>query len=172
MGSDSSPPHLGSERHQPSESVDAQVFLRKCHQCLRVQVKLQEEIAETREENKSLSQQLRKAKTKADGLEKEVEQLKKALLEKTLALGWAEREVKIYKRQALDWHECYHMKDQNTENSIKKANELQQQLTQFQSANVVLQQQLVDVETKAAQEQMVSGGAFTCEADKVEKEVR
>ncbi|CAM9398196.1 unnamed protein product [Bubo scandiacus] len=172
VGSDSSPSHLSPGRHQPSERVDGQVFLEECHQCLRGQEKLHEDMAEMREENKSLSQQLSKAERKADGLEKEVDQLKSALLEKTSALDWTERELQKAKRQTLDWYGLCLLKDQKRADAIKKAEELQQQLAQLQSENVLLRQQLGDAQNKTAQERMVSGGASTCEADKVEKEVR
>ena len=64
------------------------------------------------------------------------------------------------------------LKEQKTEDAIKKAEELQQQLAQLQSENVLLRQQLGDAQNNSCLEQMVSGGASTCEADKVEKEVR
>ncbi|XP_074749358.1 uncharacterized protein LOC141954092 [Strix uralensis] len=154
VGSDSSPSHLSPGTHQPSERVDGQVFLRECHQCLRVQGKLHEDMAEMREENESLSRQLSKAERKADGLEKEVEQLKNALLEQTSALDWTERELQESKRQTLDWYGACLLKEQKREDAIKKAEELQHQLAQLQSENVLLRQQLGDAQNNSCLEQM------------------
>ncbi|CAM9756661.1 unnamed protein product, partial [Bubo scandiacus] len=171
VGSDSSPSHLSPGRHQPSERVDAQVFLRECHQCLRVQEKLHEDIAEMREENESLSRQLSKAERKADGLEKEVDQLKSALLEKTSALDWTERELRKAKRQTLDWYGVCLLKHQKRADAIKKAEELQQQLAQLQSENFLLRQQLGDAQNKTAQERMRTEAQLQGElADAVRKQ--
>ncbi|CAM9756732.1 unnamed protein product, partial [Bubo scandiacus] len=171
VGSDSSPSHLSPGRHQPSERVDAQVFLRECHQCLRGQEKLYEDIAEMREENESLSRQLSKAERKADGLEKEVDQLKSALLEKTSALDWTERQLRKAKRQTLDWYGVCLLKHQKRADAIKKAEELQQQLAQLQSENFLLRQQLGDAQNKTAQERMRTEAQLQGElADAVRKQ--
>ncbi|XP_074746075.1 uncharacterized protein LOC141952501 [Strix uralensis] len=171
VGSDSSPSHLSPGRHEPSERVDGQVFQRECHQCLRVQEKLHEDIAEMREGNKSLSRQLSKAERKADELEKEVEQLKSALLEKTSALDWTERELQKAKRQTLDWCGVCLLKDQKRADATKKAEELQQQVAQLQSENFLLRQQLGDAQNNNCLEQMRTEARLQGElADAVRKQ--
>ncbi|KAK4809734.1 hypothetical protein QYF61_007102 [Mycteria americana] len=168
-GTDSSSSHLNPGSHWTSESVDTQVFQRVYEKWLEVQQKINEDIADMQETNKSLSQQLSKAERKASRLEKEVEPLKKALWEKTLALDMTERELRHARRQAKERHALHLEKDQERKDAIKKAEGLQEQLAQLRSENLLLHQQLGDVQNKTTQEQMVSD-AFTCEADKVEKE--
>ncbi|XP_074781239.1 uncharacterized protein LOC141969407 [Athene noctua] len=170
VGSDSSPSHLSPGTHQPSESVQAQVCLTECHQCLRVQGQLCEENAQMREEIKSLSRQLSKSERKADGLEKEVDQLKKALLEKTSALEKAESELQQTKRETVDWYGLYLKNDQKREDVTKKAEELQEQLAELQSENFLLRQ-MGDAQNKAAQERMRTEAQLQGElADAVRKQ--
>jgi len=128
-------------------------------------------ISEVLETNKSLCQQLSKAKRKAGRLEEEVEQLKETLQEKTLALDRVERELHEARRQAKEQHALPPKSTQERKDAIKQAEGLQEQLAQLQSENVFLRQQLGEVRNKTTQEQKVSD-AFTCEAEKVEKEVR
>ncbi|XP_074704051.1 coiled-coil domain-containing protein 144A-like [Strix aluco] len=135
-------------------------------------------MAEMREENKSLSRQLSKAERKADGLEKEVEQLKNALLEKTSALDQTERELQESKRQtlhwcglSLEWYGVCLLKEQKTEDAIKKAEELQHQLAQLQSENFLLRQQLGDAQNNNLPEQMRTEAQLQGElADAVRKQ--
>jgi len=144
-----------------------QEILRACD----VRLTVPAHISEVLETNKSLCQQLDKAKRKAGRLEQEVEQLKETLREKTLALDRAERELHQARRQAKEQHALPPKNAQERKDAIKQAEELQEQLSQLQSENVFLRQQLGEVRNKAAQEHKVSD-AFICEADKVEKEVR
>ncbi|KAM6236740.1 ankyrin repeat domain-containing protein 26-like [Spheniscus humboldti] len=154
-GSDSSSSHLSPESCQTSESVDVEVCQRACEQWLRVQEKVNEDIVEMQEINKSLSQQLSEAESKASRLQKEVEQLKETLWAKTLALDMAERELGQARRQAKEQHALHLAKDQERKDAIKKAKGLQEQLAQLQSENLSLRQQLGDVQNKIAQERRV-----------------
>ncbi|XP_075376733.1 ankyrin repeat domain-containing protein 26-like [Mycteria americana] len=153
-GTDSSSSHLNPGSHWTSESVNVQKFLRECDEWLSVH----ERMSQVLETNKSLSQQLSKAERKASRLEKEVEQLKKALWEKTLALDMTERELRHARRQAKERHALHLEKDQERKDAIKKAEGLQEQLAQLQSENLLLHQQLGDVQNKTTQEQMRTVG--------------
>ncbi|KAM7084054.1 uncharacterized protein J5F26_013542 isoform 2-T2 [Ciconia maguari] len=157
-GSDSSSSHPSPGSHWTSESVDTQVFQRAYEKWLQVQQKVNEDIADMQETNKSLSQELSKAERKASRLEKEVEPLKKALWEKTLALDMAERELCHARRQAKDRHALHLEKDQERKDAIKKAEGLQEQLAQLRSENLLLHQQLGYVQNKTTQEQMRTVG--------------
>ncbi|XP_075376747.1 putative coiled-coil domain-containing protein 144C [Mycteria americana] len=157
-GTDSSSSHLNPGSHWTSESVDTQVFQRVYEKWLEVQQKINEDIADMQETNKSLSQQLSKAERKASRLEKEVEPLKKALWEKTLALDMTERELRHARRQAKERHALHLEKDQERKDAIKKAEGLQEQLAQLRSENLLLHQQLGDVQNKTTQEQMRTVG--------------
>ncbi|KAM6075333.1 uncharacterized protein VSU04_005405 isoform 2-T2 [Chlamydotis macqueenii] len=117
------------------------------------QLIVDEHMSEVLDTNKSLSQQLSKGKRKARRLEKEVEELKKALHEKTLALDMMERKLHQAKRQAKEQHALQLKKDQERKDAIKKAEDLQEQLAQLQNGNLSLHQQLGDVQ-KITQEQM------------------
>ncbi|GAB0198661.1 ankyrin repeat domain-containing protein 26-like [Grus japonensis] len=85
---------------------------------------------EATEEIKSFGgEKLRKAERKTSGLEKQVDNLKETLSEKTLALEMRERELNQAQNQANE-------------------------LAQLQSENLLLRQQLEDMKNKTAQEQM------------------
>ncbi|XP_064326143.1 putative coiled-coil domain-containing protein 144C [Phalacrocorax carbo] len=169
-GLDSSLSHLSPGSHQTSENVDVQMCLRAYEQWLRVQEKVNEDIVEMQETNKSLSQQLSKAERKARRLEKEVEQLKKALWEKALALDMTERELRQAQKQAKERHALHLEKDQERKDAVKKAEGLQEQLAQLQSENHLLRQQLGDV-NKSTQIRMRTVGQLHRElADACQKQ--
>ncbi|XP_064326649.1 putative coiled-coil domain-containing protein 144C [Phalacrocorax carbo] len=165
-GLDSSLSHPSPGSHQTSENVDVQMLIRKCEQWLREH----ERISQVLQDNKSLSQQLSKAERKARRLEKEVEQLKKALWEKALALDMTERELRQAQKQAKERHALHLEKDQERKDAVKKAEGLQEQLAQLQSENHLLRQQLGDV-NKSTQIRMRTVGQLHRElADACQKQ--
>ncbi|XP_035176591.1 ankyrin repeat domain-containing protein 26-like [Oxyura jamaicensis] len=155
------------EIHQSSESAAEQMLQREREQWLRLQEKLYREISEMQESNKSLSQQLSKAEGKASRLEKEVEQLKEMLQEKTLFLKTTERVLQQVRKQAKKCHGLCSQKPQVKKEAAENQ-VLQEQLAQLQSKNLSLCQQLEDMQKKTIQERMVSD-VLKCKTDKVGK---
>eukprot|EP00075_Anas_platyrhynchos_P020779 XP_027310032.1 ankyrin repeat domain-containing protein 26-like isoform X2 [Anas platyrhynchos] len=142
-------PSLGI--HQTSKSASEQMFQRKREQWQCLQDKLYRDISEMQESNKSLSQQLSKAERKASRLEKEVEQLKVLLQEKTLFLQSAEKTIEDVRKQAKKYHALRPQKAQLKKEAAEKE-VLQEQLSQLQKTNLSLCQQLEGMRNKAIQE--------------------
>ncbi|KFQ58337.1 Ankyrin repeat domain-containing protein 26, partial [Pelecanus crispus] len=136
------------ERHQSSKSDVERTFQRERDEWLRLQDKLHYDLSDVRETNKSLSQQLSKAESKANGLENELHQLKQMLREKTLLLEMTQKELSQAQCQAK---ECDHArqleKDQVSKLTIKQES-MQERLAQLQSENLLLRQQLEDMQNK------------------------
>lgn len=153
-----------SLRHQTSKSAAEQMFQRERELCL--QEKLYRDISEMQESNKSLSQQLSKAERKASRLEKEVEQLKVLLQEKTLFLQSAEKTIEDVRKQAKKYHALRPQKAQLKKEAAEKE-VLQEQLSQLQKTNLSLCQQLEGMRNKAIQETV--SNVLKCKTDKVGK---
>ncbi|NXW92967.1 ANR26 protein, partial [Alopecoenas beccarii] len=122
--------------------------VRERDELLRLQDKLHHDLADVRETNKSLSQQLSKAESKANSLENEHHQLKHTLREKTLLLEMTQKELSQAQCQAK---ECDHArqleKDQVSKFMIKQES-MQERLAHLQSENLLLRQQLEDMQNK------------------------
>ncbi|NWR39120.1 ANR26 protein, partial [Tachuris rubrigastra] len=136
------------ERHQSSKSDVERTFQRERDEWLRLQDKLHHDLSDVRETNKSLSQQLSKAESKANGLENEVHQLKQMLREKTLLLEMTQKELSQAQCQAKEYDHARQLeKDQVSKLTIKQES-MQERLAQLQSENLLLRQQLEDVQNK------------------------
>ncbi|XP_064512136.1 ankyrin repeat domain-containing protein 26 isoform X10 [Pseudopipra pipra] len=136
------------ERHQSSKSDVERTFQRERDEWLRLQDKLHHDLSDVRETNKSLSQQLSKAESKANGLENELHQLKQMLREKILLLEMTQKELSQAQCQAKEYDHARHLeKDQVSKLTIKQES-MQERLAQLQSENLLLRQQLEDVQNK------------------------
>ncbi|NWX97687.1 ANR26 protein, partial [Nothoprocta ornata] len=136
------------ERHQASRNDIERAFQRERDEWLRLQDKLHHDLSEARETSQSLSQQLRKAESKASNQENEIHQLKETLREKTLLLEMTQKELSQAQCQVK---ECDHArqleKDQVSKYMIRQES-LQERLAQLQSENLLLRQQLEDMQNK------------------------
>ncbi|NWQ64570.1 ANR26 protein, partial [Neopipo cinnamomea] len=136
------------ERHQSSKSDVERTFQRERDEWLRLQDKLHHDLSDVRENNKSLSQQLSKAESKANGLENELHQLKQILREKILLLEMTQKELSQAQCQAKEYDHARQLeKDQVSKLTIKQES-MQERLAQLQSENLLLRQQLEDVQNK------------------------
>ncbi|XP_032544555.1 ankyrin repeat domain-containing protein 26 isoform X2 [Chiroxiphia lanceolata] len=136
------------ERHQSSKSDVERTFQRERDEWLRLQDKLHHDLSDVRETNKSLSQQLSKAESKANGLENELHQLKQMLREKILLLEMTQKELSQAQCQAKEYDHARQLeKDQVSKLTIKQES-MQERLAQLQSENLLLRQQLEDVQNK------------------------
>ncbi|NWU17540.1 ANR26 protein, partial [Cephalopterus ornatus] len=136
------------ERHQSSKSDVERTFQRERDEWLRLQDKLHHDLSDVRETSKSLSQQLSKAESKANGLENELHQLKQMLREKILLLEMTQKELSQAQCQAKEYDRARQLeKDQVSKLTIKQES-MQERLAQLQSENLLLRQQLEDVQNK------------------------
>ncbi|NXP37174.1 ANR26 protein, partial [Leiothrix lutea] len=136
------------ERHQSSKSDVERTLQRERDEWLRLQDKLHHDLSDVREANKSLSQQLSKAESKANGLENELHQLRQTLREKTLLLEMTQKELSQTQCQAKEYDHARQLeKDQVNKLTIKQES-MQERLAQLQSENLLLRQQLEDLQNK------------------------
>ncbi|NWT55540.1 ANR26 protein, partial [Erythrocercus mccallii] len=136
------------ERHQSSKSDVERTFQRERDEWLRLQDKLQHDLSDVQEANKSLSQQLSKAESKANSLENELHQLRQTLREKTLLLEMTQKELSQTQCQAKEYDHARQLeKDQVNKLTIKQES-MQERLAQLQSENLLLRQQLEDLQNK------------------------
>ncbi|NXB98827.1 ANR26 protein, partial [Orthonyx spaldingii] len=136
------------ERHQSSKTDVERTFQRERDEWLRLQDKLHHDLTDVQEANKSLSQQLSKAESKANSLENELYQLRQTFREKTLLLEMTQKELSQTQCQAKEYDHARQLeKDQVNKLTIKQES-MQERLAQLQSENLLLRQQLEDLQNK------------------------
>ncbi|XP_035177689.1 ankyrin repeat domain-containing protein 26-like isoform X8 [Oxyura jamaicensis] len=136
------------ERHQTSKSDVERTFQRERDEWLRLQDKLHHDLSDVRETNKSLSQQLSKAESKANTLENELHQLKQTLREKTLLLEMTQKELSQAQCQAKESDHARQLEKDQVSKFMIKQESMQERLAQLQSENLLLRQQLEDMQNK------------------------
>ncbi|KAM6320946.1 ankyrin repeat domain-containing protein 26 [Aegotheles albertisi] len=136
------------ERHQSSKSDVERTFQRERDEWLRLQDKLHHDLSAVQETNKSLSQQLSKAESKANGLENELHQLKQTLREKTLVLEMTQKELSQAQCQAKEYDHARQLEKDQVSKLMIKQESMQERLAQLQSENLLLHQQLEDMQNK------------------------
>ncbi|XP_054136306.1 ankyrin repeat domain-containing protein 26-like isoform X6 [Melozone crissalis] len=136
------------ERQQSSRSDVERAFQRDRDEWLRLQDKLHHDLADVREANKSLSQQLSKAESKANSLENELHQLRQTLREKTLLLEMTQKELSQSQCQAKENDHARQLEKDQVNKLIIKQESMQERLAQLQSENLLLRQQLEDLQNK------------------------
>nr|XP_021409173.1 ankyrin repeat domain-containing protein 26 isoform X7 [Lonchura striata domestica] len=136
------------ERHQSSRSDVERTFQRERDEWLRLQDKLHHDFSDVREANKSLSQQLSNAESKANGLENELHQLRQTLREKTLLLEMTQKELSQTQCQAKECDHARQLEKDQVSKLLIKQESMQERLAQLQSENLLLRQQLEDLQNK------------------------
>ncbi|NWW41077.1 ANR26 protein, partial [Panurus biarmicus] len=136
------------ERHQSSKNDVERTFQRERDEWLRLQDKLHHDLSDVREANKSLSQQLTKAESKANSLENELHQLRQTLREKTLLLEMTQKELSQTQCQAKEYDRARQLEKDQVNKLVIKQESMQERLAQLQSENVLLRQQLEDLHNK------------------------
>ncbi|XP_055554197.1 ankyrin repeat domain-containing protein 26-like isoform X2 [Falco cherrug] len=136
------------ERHWSSEKDAEQRFHRERDEWHRLQGKLHHDLSDTQETNKSLSQQLCKAESKANRLENELHQLEQTLREKTLLVEMTQKELSQAQRQAKECDRAQQLEKDPVSELVIKQESLQERLAQLQSENLFLRQQLEDAQSK------------------------
>ncbi|XP_048663538.1 ankyrin repeat domain-containing protein 26 isoform X7 [Marmota marmota marmota] len=124
-------------------------FQRSRDECFRLQDKMNFSISNLKDNNEILSQQLSKAERKFNSLEIELHHTKDALREKTLVLEQVQRDLNQTQGQMKEI-ECMYQNEQCKVNKyVGKQESLEERLSQLQSENTLLRQQLDDAQNKA-----------------------
>ncbi|NXA75949.1 ANR26 protein, partial [Thryothorus ludovicianus] len=136
------------ERHQSSKSDVERAFQRERDEWLRSQDKLQHDLSDVREANKSLSQQLSRAESKGNSLENELHQSRQMLREKTMLLEMTQKELSQAQCQAKEYDHARQLEKDQVNKLVIKQESMQERLAQLQSENLLLRQQLEDLQNK------------------------
>uniref|UniRef100_UPI001659562F ankyrin repeat domain-containing protein 26-like n=1 Tax=Halichoerus grypus TaxID=9711 RepID=UPI001659562F len=130
-------------------------FQRAKDEWFRLQDKLNSDVSNLKENNELLSQNLSKAESKFNTLEIELHHTRDALREKTLVLECVQRDLSQTQCQKKEMEHMYQNEQDQVNKYIGKQESLVERLSQLQSENMLLQQQLDDAHNKAASKENV-----------------
>ncbi|XP_039076422.1 ankyrin repeat domain-containing protein 26 isoform X2 [Hyaena hyaena] len=114
-----------------------------------LQAKMNFDMSSLKDNNEILSQQLAQVETKFNSLEIEFHHTKEALREKTLALERVQRDLSQIECQKKEIEHMYQNEQSKVNKYIGKQESLEERLSQLQSENMLLRQQLDDAYNKA-----------------------
>ncbi|XP_064447811.1 ankyrin repeat domain-containing protein 26-like [Mirounga angustirostris] len=130
-------------------------FQRTKDEWFRLQDKLNFDVSNLKENNELLSQNLSKAESEFNTLEIELHHTRDALREKTLVLECVQRDLSQTQCQQKEMEHMYQNEQDQVNKYIGKQESLVERLSQLQSENMLLQQQLDDAHNKAASKENV-----------------
>ncbi|XP_036906942.1 ankyrin repeat domain-containing protein 26 isoform X2 [Sturnira hondurensis] len=115
----------------------------------RLRDKMNCDMSDLEDRNEILSQQLSKAESKFNSLEIELHHTRDALRERTLVLEGVQRDLSQTQCQKKEIEHMYQKEQGKVNKYIGKQGSLEERLSQLQSENVLLRQQLDDAHNKA-----------------------
>ncbi|XP_028350777.1 ankyrin repeat domain-containing protein 26 isoform X2 [Physeter macrocephalus] len=124
-------------------------FQRARDEWLRLQDKMNFDVSNLNDNNEMLSQQLSKAESKFNSLETKLHHTRDALREKTLVLERVQRDLSQTQCQKKEIEQMYQSEQGKVNKYIGKQESLEERLSQLQSENMLLRQQLDDAQNKA-----------------------
>lgn len=124
-------------------------FQRARDEWFRLQDKMNFDVSNLKDNNEILSQQLSKAESKFNSLEIELHHTRDALREKILTLESVQRDLSQTQCQMKEIEHMYQSEQGKVNKYIGKQESLQERLSQLQSENMLLRQQLDDAHNKA-----------------------
>lgn len=124
-------------------------FQRAKDEWFRLQDKINFDVSNLKDNNETLSQQLSKAESKFNSLEIELHHMRDALREKTLVLELVQRDLSHIQCRNKEIEQMYQNEQGKVSKYIGKQESLEERLSQLQSENTLLQQQLDDAQNKA-----------------------
>ncbi|XP_029093602.1 ankyrin repeat domain-containing protein 26 isoform X2 [Monodon monoceros] len=124
-------------------------FQRARDEWLRLQDKMNFDVSNLKDNNEMLSQQLSKAESKFNSLETKLHHTRDALREKTLMLEHVQRDLSQAQCQKKEIEHMYQSEQGKVNKYIGKQESLEERLSQLQSENMLLRQQLDDAQNKA-----------------------
>uniref|UniRef100_A0A7N5JQX3 CCDC144C-like coiled-coil domain-containing protein n=1 Tax=Ailuropoda melanoleuca TaxID=9646 RepID=A0A7N5JQX3_AILME len=130
-------------------------FQRAKDEWVRVQEKLNFDVSNLKDNNELLSQNLSKTEGQLNTLEIELHHTRDALREKTLVLERVQGELSHTQCQKKEIEHMYRNEQDKVNKYIGKQESLEERLSQLQSENTLLQQQLDDAYNKAASKEKI-----------------
>ncbi|XP_023596346.1 ankyrin repeat domain-containing protein 26 isoform X9 [Trichechus manatus latirostris] len=124
-------------------------FQRARDEWFRLQDKMNFDLSNLKDSNETLSQQLSKTESKFNSLEIELHHTKDALREKTLVLERVQRDLSQTQCQMKEIEHMYQNEQGKVSKYIGKQESVEERLSQLQSENMLLRQQLDDAHSKA-----------------------
>ncbi|XP_073085658.1 ankyrin repeat domain-containing protein 26 isoform X5 [Manis javanica] len=124
-------------------------FQRAKDEWFRLQDKINFDVSNLKDNNETLSQQLSKAESKFNSLEIELHHMRDALREKTLVLELVQRDLSHIQCRNKEIEQMYQNEQGKVSKYIGKQESLEERLSQLQSENTLLRQQLDDAQNKA-----------------------
>ncbi|KAI4537975.1 hypothetical protein MG293_011378 [Ovis ammon polii] len=114
-----------------------------------LQDKMKSDMANLRDNSETLSQQLSRAESKFNNLEIKLHHTRDSLREKTLMLERVQRDLSQAECQKQEIEHMYQNEQGKVNKYIGKQESLEERLSQLQSENMLLRQQLDDAQNKA-----------------------
>uniref|UniRef100_A0A8D0PX77 Ankyrin repeat domain-containing protein 26 n=1 Tax=Sus scrofa TaxID=9823 RepID=A0A8D0PX77_PIG len=136
------------EQNQTSKRDLELAFQRAKDEWLRLQDKMNFDVANLKDNNEMLSQQLSKTESKFNSLETELHHTKDALREKALVLERVQRDLSQAQGQKKEIEHMYQSEQGKVNKYMGKQESLEERLSQLQSENLLLRQQLDDAQNK------------------------
>ncbi|KAM9230297.1 ankyrin repeat domain-containing protein 26 [Dugong dugon] len=124
-------------------------FQRARDEWFRLQDKMNFDLSNLKDSNETLSKQLSKTESKFNSLEIELHHTKDALREKTLVLESVQRDLSQTQCQMKEIEHMYQNEQGKVSKYIGKQESIEERLSQLQSENMLLRQQLDDAHSKA-----------------------
>ncbi|XP_047280783.1 ankyrin repeat domain-containing protein 26 isoform X8 [Homo sapiens] len=124
-------------------------FQRARDECSRLQDKMNFDVSNLKDNNEILSQQLFKTESKLNSLEIEFHHTRDALREKTLGLERVQKDLSQTQCQMKEMEQKYQNEQVKVNKYIGKQESVEERLSQLQSENMLLRQQLDDAHNKA-----------------------
>ncbi|XP_070328092.1 LOW QUALITY PROTEIN: ankyrin repeat domain-containing protein 26 [Odocoileus virginianus] len=124
-------------------------FQRARDEWLHLQDKMNFDVSNLKENNEMLSQQLSRAESKFNNLEIKLHHTREALREKILMLERVQRDLSQAECQKQEIEHMYQNEQGKVNKYIGKQESLEERLSQLQSENMLLRQQLDDSQNKA-----------------------
>ncbi|XP_004470808.2 ankyrin repeat domain-containing protein 26 isoform X5 [Dasypus novemcinctus] len=124
-------------------------FQRARDEWFRIQDKMNFDVSNLKDNNEILSQQLSKTESKFNNLEIELHHTRDALREKILTLERVQRDLSHTQCQMKEIEHMYQNEQGKVNKYIGKQESLEERLSQLQSENMLLRQQLDDAHNKA-----------------------
>ncbi|XP_055987992.1 ankyrin repeat domain-containing protein 26 [Sorex fumeus] len=141
-----------TQDHQQSQASKRELevsFQRAKDEWARLQDKMDFDMANVKESNEVLSQQLARTESKLNNLEIELHHARDSLREKTLALECIQKDLSQTQGQKKEIEHLYRNEQGKVNKYIGKQESLEERLSQLQSENMLLRQQLDDAQNKA-----------------------
>ncbi|CAI5785380.1 repeat domain-containing 26 isoform X7 [Podarcis lilfordi] len=136
------------ERCQILKNDLERTLQRECDEWLRLKEKLNHDLCHLRETNSGMSEQLRKAESKANSLEHELHQVTHSLREKSMQLESVQRDLNQAHCLVKELENTRQVDKEQMNKYVVKQESMQERLAQLQSENLLLRQQFEDFQNK------------------------